>query len=214
MTKYKESHLLRLNKFIENRLRGISELSGTSDSTMQVIPLATAYVTDVDTNNAFQDSVTSIAIPFMSPAQQTPEAMTPYTAGNRTTEIFKRLPICTYSFMNKGVYDESWNKCGQVVYTFYHGDIDLLIEISNFVIDLCNRNDWTAADINYFYRNDATNPFDFKSIGVTSAIGPGPADDEGGLYSYLIVIYCEATYEGLNRVNNYSLGVHRDLGMI
>lgn len=214
MTKYRESILLRTNKFVENRLRGISELNGVSDSTAKIIPLATDYISDVDTNNAFQDSVTTVNLPFMSPAGQVPETMTPYQAGDRTTEVFKKLPICIYSFADKGHVDEPWMRCGQITYVFYHDDVSLLIEISNFVVDLCKREDWAASDINYFYRNDATNPFDFKCISLLSGAGPMPVDDEGGRYSYMIIIYCDATYEGLNRLNNYSLGNQKDLGMI
>lgn len=214
MTKYKESLLLRVNKFIESRLRGISELNGSPNSLMQIIPLATAYTTDVDTNDQFEDSVTTINLPFMLPAGQLPEAMTPYQAGDRTTEVFKRLPTCTYTFADKSTPDEPWMRCSQITYVFYHNDVATLIEIVNMVIDLCKREDWSASDINYFYRNDNTNPFDFKGISVLSANGPMPVDEEGGRYSYLITIYCDATYEGLNRAQNYGAGSQKDLGMI
>lgn len=214
MTKYKESIFLRVNKFVESRLRGISELNGSSNSLMQIIPLASAYTTDVDTNDQFEDSTTTISLPFMLPAGELPEVMTPYQVGDRVTEIFKKLPICTYTFSDKSTSDQPWMRCSQITYVFYHIDVALLIEIVNMVIDLCKREDWSASDINYFYRNDNTNPFDFKEISVLSASGPMPANEDGGRYSYLVTIYCDATYEGINRAQNYSAGNQKDLGMI
>jgi len=214
MTKYKESICLRVNKFVESRLRGISELNGTPDLSAQIIPQASAYTTDVDTNDQFEDTVTTINLPFMLPGGQLPEIMTPYQAGDRVTEVFKKLPICTYTFLDKSSSDQPWMRCAQITYVFYHNDVSLLIEIVNMVIDLCKREDWSASDINYFYRNDNTNPFEFKEISVLSASGPMPAEEEGGRYSYLITIYCDATYEGINRAQNYGAGNQKNLGMI
>lgn len=189
MTKYSESPAFRINKWVTDSLR--------LDA---VIPPVEQYVTDLDTQSDF-------AIPFMVAAQQLPELVTPYDNGS-----FLSLPFCSWTVEQKGGHGMPWIRCGELTYIFYSIDIDKLMEISVYVHDLTNREDWSATDINYFYRTDGTFPFDFKSISFISGAGPAVAKDEGGRHAYMCVIEYSTTYEGLGRTNDY--GAQTGLGRI
>lgn len=191
--KYSENAAFRINTFVENRLRGIDTLGGAVVTAEAIIPAVSAYVTDADSSPNF-------AFPFFSPGGQVPEVLSVYS---NTTKTFSVPPVATYTVSPSKTIDEPWLDCGQVAYSFYHGDIDKLFEIGSFVKDLCHREDWSAYDINWFYRNDPTNPFDFKHLTFLTGAGPMPTHDEGGYSSLLCVIGYDATYEGTGRVGNY-----------
>jgi len=197
MTNYKELPIYRLNKFIEERLR-----------TETIIPASINYVTDTDDQADF-------AIPFMSPAAQLPELMTTFSEElvTPTTTGFTNLPFCTYTWKQDQRTDQPWMRCGTATYIFYSGDIDKLFEIANFVEDLCGREDRAAYDINYYFRADNTYPFDFKSINLMTGVGPHPATDEGGQYSYMVVLNYDCTYEGTGRVDSYTNNHQVNIGM-
>jgi len=175
-------------------------LNGTPDLTQAIIPQESEYTTDVDTNDRFADVSSTQDIPFFSPAATLPETMTIY---NSATNGFKQLPIATYTFRLNKVHDEPWNLCGMVTYTFIFDRIDVLGEIVNYVEALTKREDRSAYDCNWFFRNDPSYPFDMKNITFLQAAGPMPARDEGGLSMIVVSIGYDATYEGPNRVGEY-----------
>lgn len=192
-TKYSDSPVFRINKFIENKLRGINELNGSAVSGTEIIPPLASYKNDTDTDDEF-------VIPFLSPAAQLPEVITIY---DQDTTTFQHLPFGVYSSRESKILDQPWKLCGQITYMFYFGGDDKLYEIASYINELCRREDWSAYDANYFYRNDTTFPFDFKTISFIDGSGPFPAQDEGGLSGYMCVIGYDATYEGTGRVGNY-----------
>jgi len=179
MTKWAESPYLRLNKFVQEKLR-----------TETIVPAASQYVTDADSNDNY-------SLPFMIPGQEQPEMKTIYNNGS-----FNNLPYCVYSVSLLPNQDEPFFVSGQVTYTFHSGDMDLLFEIANYCNDLLKRDDWTAADVNNFYKADATNPFEFKYVSFITSAGPFEAEDEGGRSSFMIVVRYTVTYEGLNRIDS------------
>jgi hypothetical protein len=200
MTVYDEAPYYRINRWIENRLRGIKELNGTVLSSQVIIPPKASYVTDVDTNDRFSDVSSNQAIPFLSPGGVLPETLTVY---NSTTKAYSQLPVGTYTVGLHKNHDEPWKLCGQIAYTFMFGEQKKLTEIVNFVETLTKREDKSAYDCNWFYRNDATYPFDMKSINFLTAAGPTPSKDEGGPALFVVAIGYDATYEGPNRVGDY-----------
>lgn len=200
MTIYNDSPVYRINKWIENSLRGIKELNASYDSSHAIIPAKTSYVTDVDTNDRFEDVSSSQTLPFFSPGGSLPEVLTIY---NSQTKNYAQLPIAVYSFSLNKNHDEPWTLSGQIVYNFMFGEQSKLTEIVNFVDDLTKREDRSAYDCNWFYRNDSTYPFDMKSITFIAAAGPIPAKDEGGLKSFIVTIGYDATYEGAGRIGEY-----------
>jgi hypothetical protein len=200
MTIYDDSPHYWINSWVENRLRGIKELNGSIVPASAVIPAKALYVTDVDTNDKFEDATSIQAIPLFSPGGQQPETLTVY---NSTTNVYNQLPIATYTIMQQKVTDQPWLICGQVTYTFYFGNVEKLFEISHCVQDLTKREDWSAYDLNWFFRNDATYPFEMKNISFLNSAGPIPAKDEGGFSNLVISIGYDCTYEGKNRVGEY-----------
>lgn len=200
MTKYEEAPYYRINKWIENKLRGIKELGGTAVSAEAIIPPKDAYVTDVDTNDRFLDMSSTQAIPFLAPGGTPPEALTIY---NNTIKRFTHPPVGIYTIgLNKN-HDEPWKLCGMIAYSFIHGDQGKLSEILNYVEALTKREDRSAYDCNWFYRNDPTYPFDMKTINFLSAAGPTPAKDDGGPSLVMVSVGYEATYEGVGRMGEY-----------
>jgi len=193
MTKYNEHPVYRLNQFIADRLRGKKELGGAVISGTDIIPQASAYTTDTDTDDEFQWD-------FLMPAQQNAEGTTPY---DDDTKAYTNLPFGVYNMQLTKIKDEPWMECGQVTYVFYSTSQELILEIANFLQDLLKREDWSAYDVNFYFRNDSTNPFDFKSVSLISGIGPMSTRDEGGRVSFMLVIGYDAVYEGTGRVGNY-----------
>lgn len=200
MTIYSEAPYYRLNKWIENRLRGIKELNGVIDPNYAIIPPEDQYVTDVDTNDRFADSDSIQEIPFLSPGGTLPELMTVW---NNQSKQFSHLPVGSYSIMLNKIHDEPWKLCGAVAYTFLFGNISKLTEMLNFIEALTKREDRSAYDCNWFFRNDSTYPFDMKTINFLNATGPIAAKDEGGLNVLQVTVGYDAVYEGTGRVGNY-----------
>lgn len=180
MSKWSDDPAFRLSKYIEESLRDAA-----------IIPAKSAYVTDTDTQDDYE-------LAFMMSAAQQPEVLTQW---NSTTGTFSSLPFCVYTM--KDNESDLWEYSGLATYTFYYDGVDKLVEIKNFLRDLLNRQDYTATDINYYFRNDPTYPFDFKNIRIQVSAGPQPPGEEDGRSSYLLSIYWCATYEGINRAEDY-----------
>jgi hypothetical protein len=189
MSKYSDQPIYRINNWLTTELRQ-----------NLIIPDATEYLTDLDGDEDFE-------LPFMMVSQQSPESSTPYYGGE-----YKNLPFCVWTVEQKGGHDQPWTRHGNATYIFYADDADKLFEIANFTHDLTNREDWSAIDINYFYRNDPTYPWDFKYVCFVSGTGPAPAQDEGGRNAYMCIIEFDAVYEGPDRDDNY--GATTGLGRI
>lgn len=186
MSKYSDNPSLRFNKFIEAKLRGIDQLNGSPDIDKSIIPQSSEYITDTDTDSEFQ-------LPFFIPAGQNPETN---TMADADTMTYINLPFAVYSIQQTKIKDEPWLICGSVTHVYYNTGVDKLFEISSYVQDLTDREDWSAQDINYFYSNDETFPFDFKSINFIHGVGPINSKDEGGRDSYMCTIGYDAVYVG------------------
>jgi hypothetical protein len=189
MSKYSDIPPYWLNKWVTQELRDKS-----------IIPLATAYITDLDGDE-------NVQLPFMMVSQQSPESSTPYNSGE-----YQDLPFCVWTAEQKGGHDQPWTKFWTVTYVFYANNVSTLFEIATLVHDLTNREDWAASDLNYAFRQDETYPWDFKNVCFDSGTGPAPATDEGGRNAYMCIIDMEAVYEGPNR--NESYGAQTGLGRI
>lgn len=190
MSKFSSDNIVyRLNKYIEQSLRGQFELNGAVNSTYAVIPAASAYVTDPAEVDNFQ-------LPFLFPAGQAPEVMTIYDG---PTAKFHILPFGTYTWSQTQRTDQPWLKCGTATYVFYSPYSDKLDEIQSALTDLLGREDYSATDINYFYRADPTFEFEFTSINYSMTSGNIPSDNEGGRQSCMIVVNYDALHQGANR---------------
>lgn len=185
---YSDSPVYRINKWLTADLREKG-----------VIPAVEKYITEVDTNDAYNDTDTTVTLPFLAISQQTPEMNTPYSEGE-----YQDLPFGIYTVEQKGGHGQPWTYHGIITYIFYAGDTSTLIEIANLVRDLTGREDWSAKDVNHFYRTDSTYPFDFKEVCFVSGTGPAPASDEGGRHKYMCIVEYDSTYEGVGRNVDYN----------
>jgi len=182
--KYSISPVYSLNKFIQDKL-----------VEMEFIDMAD-YTSDLNGNPNF-------VLPFLVPGQELPELETIYDDIQ-----FKDLAYGIYSISHRYSSDEPYLMCGQAAYTFYHGDMDILIAMSDYITDILSREDWSANDINYHFRNDNLYPFEFKSVTVPTTAGPAPTEDEGGRNAFMIVVRYDATYEGPGR--NFTINLPED----
>lgn len=181
MTKYGESPVYSINKFVQDKL-----------IEMEFIDIS-KYVSD------FSGDVDQ-SIPFLIPGQEISEIETIYDQTG-----YKDLAYGIYSVSHRYCSDEPYMLCGQIAYTFYHGDVDTLMAMADYLVDIISREDWTANDINYHFRANAAYPFEFKTIYVLTTAGPAPAEDEGGRNSFMIVVRYDATYEGAGRAFTMNL---------
>jgi hypothetical protein len=186
--KYSTSPVYSLNKYIQDKL-----------VEMEFIDI-TDYVSDFNGTPNF-------VLPFLVPGQEVPELETIYDQ----TE-FKNLAYGIYSMSHRYSPDEPYIICSQVSYTFYHDNMDILIAMSEYLVDLLCREDWSASDINVHFRSSTTYPFEFKTVYVLTSAGPAPSEDEGGRHSFMIVVKFDATYEGAGR--NYTITLAPDTNYI
>lgn len=208
MNKYKgENIFIRFNEYIESSLRGQVIKGGAVDPDRIFIPAVGEYVTELDTNDAFEDSNTSYQIPFFTPGGQEPETLSIWSDG-----AYNNLPFAVYTTTESRKRDAPFERSGQITYTFYAGDVDSLFAIKDFLSDLLGREDWSAHDVNAFFRFDEAYPWDFKFVTLMNATGPAGPEDEGGRYAMMTSIYLYATYEGPNRNEDYQPVIN--IGMI
>lgn len=83
-----------------------------------------------------------------------------------------------------------WVSEEQVVYTIFGGDEAQLRVVSNYMIDLLGREDWSAADA-----NTVATGVDFKCIYVSSTSGLLAPVQEGGQWSTTVSVKYDFTYE-------------------
>lgn len=189
MSIYSDVPVYWLNKWITAELRS-----------KDIIPEESGYATDLE-------GETDFILPFMMPSQQNSESSTPWNEGH-----FQNLPFCVWTVEQTGGHDQPWNKHGNATYIFYDNQVSKLIEIASLVHDLTNREDWSATDINHFYRTNAVFPWEFQYICFISGSGPAPAADEGGRNAYMCIIEYQAIYAGPGR--NIDYAADTDLGRI
>lgn len=180
MSKWTKSPVYKINAFITKNLREEG-----------IIPAENAYVTEL---SGIADPV---ALLFITPSQQSAESTTPYD-DNSDLDGFVDLPFGTYTMTVEPVSDRTYLSSGQISYIFYTADIEKLIEIVNYVVDLCKREEYTAADLNDYIVSDTENKFDFKTINIQNAVGPMEAESANGRHSFLVVITFDCIYESEN----------------
>jgi hypothetical protein len=81
----------------------------------------------------------------------------------------------------------------QAAYVIWDSNTLRLRIIQNFMVNLLNRFDWTASDVNDFLNATTPSPFDFKYVQMTTATSPDPALSEQGRQKGLVVAAFEYT---------------------
>lgn len=187
MSNWSSSPVYKINSFITSNLRNSN-----------IIPVESAYVTELS------GSDNDVLLNFIIPSQQSAEITTPYDSTSPDADGFMDLPFGTYTMTVQGYSDRTYLTCAQISYIFYTVDIEKLIEIVNYVVDLCKREELSAADLNDFLESDVQNPFEFKSLSVQSAVGPMQAELTGGRHSFLIVLNFDCVYDKTTNIDNSS----------
>lgn len=182
--KYSASPVYSINRYIQDKLVELEFI-------------------DIDDYKSDFNGSPNFVLPFLVPGQEIPELETIYDEAQ-----FKALAYGIYSLGHRYCPDEPYMICGQISYTFYHEDMDVLIAMAEYLVDLLGREDWSANDINVHFRSSTTYPFEFKTVCVLTSAGPAPAEDEGGRNSFMIVVRYDAIYEGTGR--NYSITLGSD----
>ena|SRR5688500_2967290 len=177
MSKWTDSVEYKINDFITSEL-----------FTRLIIPAQSKYITEIN-------GAGTIQLPVISPVQQSPEITSAYDTSiiTETEEGFTDLPFINYT-VTLEPRNMNHIHCGQLTYTIYTHDIEKLVEISNFIVDLMDRKDWAASDINDFLVSDVNNNFWFQCLYVASAVGPMEADNDGGRHSFMVVIAFDYSY--------------------
>lgn len=123
-------------------------------------------------------------------------------------------PFLVYTYMVATVDVDLWANVEQVTYRIFSDDERKLRQITNFIIDLCKRYDWTAAEINSWLDGNTTMPvdaddrrFDFKYVQVVGSTSPEPAAQEGGRQNSSVSVRMAFTHDTNDNVAGSRLGM-------
>lgn len=122
-------------------------------------------------------------------------------------------PFIVYTFM-VATYDvDLWANVEQVTYRIFSDNERKLRQISNFLIDLCKRYDWTAAEVNSWLDNSGLptdsddKRFDFKYVQVVGSTSAEPSSQEGGRQDASITVRMAFTHQTSDVVAGSRLGM-------
>lgn len=111
-------------------------------------------------------------------------------------------PFIVYSYAPAGRDNSLGLQMEQAAYVVYSENETEIRSAINYLVDLLDRQDWTAANINDYIRglpantfNNRRKVFEFKNVEVLSAGGPEEAVQEGGRQSGSIVIRYQYTVD-------------------
>lgn len=123
-------------------------------------------------------------------------------------------PYIVYTYLIAGYDANIWANVEQVTYRIFSDNERQLRQISNFLVDLSKRMDWTADDINTWitvntdYRKDADDAkFDFKFVQVVGSTSPEPANTEGGRQFSTVTVRMTYVHSENGRVVGGDLGL-------
>jgi hypothetical protein len=126
------------------------------------------------------------------PSQQLPEF----------TEIAGGAPFIVYNYTDLDTGDAWFTQEQQVAYVIYDNDEERLRTIDAYMVNLLQRMDWTAQEVNDYILNPNTQEpgtnadhYEFKSVLVTSANGPEPFEQQGGRQGALVVARIMFTHD-------------------
>jgi hypothetical protein len=139
--------------------------------------------------NAYKDSGNAAGVGLIPiiPRQQIPE----FTG-------LSDAPFIVYNYVISPRSTEFFLKREQGVYTIYDTNPGRSRAIQNYMVDLLEKWDWTAKQINDYIWTDGVNTndgYDFKYVGVSSATSADPAQSEGGRIGAMVIAHYEYTHE-------------------
>jgi len=121
-------------------------------------------------------------------------------------------PFIVYTYLVASYDVDLWANVEQVTYRIYSDDERKLRQISNFLIDLCRRFDWSAADVNNWIDGFPTldgdeKKFEFKYVQVVGSTSPEPFAQEGGRQNASVTVRMAFIHDMKSGVAGNNLGM-------
>lgn len=125
------------------------------------------------------------------------------------------LPFLVYTFLVAGYDTSLWANVEQVTYRIFSDDERRLRQVTNYLVDLCKRYEWTAEDINDWVDNNPTlfpmddddQKVEFKFVQVVGATSPEPTGQEGGRQFSTVTIRMVFTHPVTNQIVGRNTGM-------
>ncbi len=108
------------------------------------------------------------------------------------------LPFIVYDYIIASYDIDLWANVEQVTYRIYSDNESQLRTVTNFLVDLCKRWDWTAGELNDWVREgsrDSHKKFDFKYVQVIGGTSPAPFEQEGGRQDSSLTVRVAYTHD-------------------
>lgn len=122
-------------------------------------------------------------------------------------------PFIVYTYIVSSYDADLWANVEQVTYRIFSDDEKKLRQVTNFIVDLCKRFDWTANDVNLwletagFPADSDDRKFDFKYVQVVGASSPEPFAQEGGRQDSSVTVRVAYTHDSDKNVAGTNLGM-------
>lgn len=122
-------------------------------------------------------------------------------------------PFIVYTYMVASYDVDLWANVEQVTYRIFSDNERRLRQVTNFLIDLCKRHDWTASDVNSWLDNSTLpadgddRKFDFKYVQVVGATSAEPSSQEGGRQDSSVTVRMAFTHDTDSKVFGSRLGM-------
>lgn len=122
-------------------------------------------------------------------------------------------PFIVYTYMVASYDVDLWANVEQVTYRIFSDDERKMRQVTNFLIDLCKRYDWTASEVNTWLDNSTLpadsddRKFEFKYVQVVGATSPEPSSQEGGRQEGSVTVRMSFTHDVNGAVTGSRLGM-------
>jgi hypothetical protein len=127
-------------------------------------------------------------------------------------DMLAGTPFIVYTYLVASYDVDIWANVEQVTYRIYSDDERKLRQISNFLIDLCKRYDWTASEVNDWIAgfdslDGDEKKFEFKYVQVVGSTSPEPFATEGGRQNASVTVRLSFIHDSNPAVVGQSLGM-------
>lgn len=127
-------------------------------------------------------------------------------------DMLAGTPFIVYTYLVSSYDIDIWANVEQITYRIYSDDERRLRQISNFLVDLSKRFDWTAQEVNKwiddFQSADGDEKkFEFKYVQVVGSTSPEPFATEGGRQNASVTVRLSYIHDTNEAVEGQNLGM-------